>query len=609
MNRKIRYLLAAIFFLPLVPACAHLPKAADAPPVIYVERDTAWSGEVRVEGIVHVRKSATLTILPGTRVIFAPNRFPPADEHEGFSSPGIRVEGRIVAEGTEDAPIVFTSAAGPARPGAWDKILFTFSAGNRFLHCTFEGARYAFHAHFSEISVRRCIFRENEEGVRLGTSRVRIEDSVFTRNEIRGINFRECRNEIRRNLVFGNGDGVFLHSKDSASVLRENAIYANRNFNARLGDLHSDDIDLSGNWWGTSREAEARATVFDGANLPGVGTAKLSPVLARPPVAGATVRGVFVVNQSPMKGAVVRAYASLSEGFFGDGYVAESFTDENGVFRLLLPPGRYFISGRADSSGGMLFAFTGKNPVLVSLGETVEIGLPAVVAPPKAVSRTETASRSSIVARTTFQGKPEGMVAVQAARPDAPDFRGAGEASALTNEGGVARLFLPPGKYLLSARKRTTGAAVGMVEEGGLFGVYPYSPVEVAPGTSVFVEIPLFRKQGLLAGEDAGIRVPEPAAHAEATALLSGKAAQGYIVFFYRPPETIGRPVARSSVVSGSGRFTVHLPGDGEYSAFLRKAIQGVPGGAEEERIGPFSVRLEGGRFLPGILSFGSPAR
>ncbi|OYV66357.1 MAG: hypothetical protein B7Z74_11265, partial [Deltaproteobacteria bacterium 21-66-5] len=209
----------------LLPAgCASTHRIAGipagAPEIIYIETDTTWSGDVRVAGIVHVRKSATLTILPGTRVLFAKRIFPQtADSHEGFVGPGIRVEGRIVAAGTEENPILFTSEGTPA-PASWDKILFTFSEGNRFDRCVFEGARYAFHSHFSGIEVRNCVFRDNEEGVRLGISRVRIEDSVFTRNLVRGINFRECRNVIRRNLVYGNGDGIFLHSKTDGGLRR-----------------------------------------------------------------------------------------------------------------------------------------------------------------------------------------------------------------------------------------------------------------------------------------------------------------------------------------------------------------------------------------------------
>lgn len=619
-------LLAAVA---LAASCAHVPPggrgAGQAGPrgltVTEVARDTTWSGDVRVDGVVHIRKGATLTIRPGTRVAFDPGRFAAADEHEGFTGSGVRVEGRVVAEGTADEPIVFTAAGtspgrppeGPAAPGSWDKIYFSFSAGSRFDNCVFEGARYAFHAHFSEISVRRCIFRDNEEGVRLGLSRVTIADSVFTRNEVRGINFRECRNEIRGNLVYGNGDGIFLNSKDSASVIRGNAIYGNRGFDLRMGDLHADDIDASGNWWGTPREDEARRKVFDGRNLQGVGAVRLSPVLARPPVVGAEIRGVFVSHMTPVEGAQVRAFTSVAEGLWTDADAARATTDADGQFALSVPPGRYFVVGRAESSAGVLFAFPGKNPVAAALGETAEIGLPSVLAPPRAVATA--ADRSSIAVRTTVDGVPAAGVTVQAQRPGAPDFRGPGDASAVTNEAGAGVLFLPPGRYLLAAKKRATGAALGMVDEGGLFGVYPYAPVELPAGTTVTVEIPLFEKRGWLGTDDertgagVGAAIPAGAARVGGTATLAGRPAEGFIVFFYRSPETIGRPEARSSVVTASGAFAVALPGPGDYLAYLRKSVPGVPGGADEERMGPVPVRLEEDGFASPSLSFEAPGR
>ena len=587
--------------------------AAGGPEIVYVEKDTVWSGDVRVGGVVHVRKTATLTLLPGTRVLFAKRTFPPADDsHEGFIAPGIRVEGRIVASGTEEKPVRFTSEGTPA-PGSWDKILFTFSEGNLFEGCVFEGARYAFHSHFSGIEVRRCVFRDNEEGVRLGTSRVRIEDSVFTRNLVRGINFRECRNEIRRNLVYGNGDGIFLHSKTDGSFLRENAIYGNRRFNLRLGDLHTGDIDVSGNWWGTGDEEAVRRTIHDGATTPGVGAARVNPVLARPPVTGAEIRGLFAAHLLPVGGAQVGAYVSIAGGFRAGDAVASTRTDDSGLFRLPVPPGRYFVVGKADSAAGSLFAFPGKNPVSLDFGETVEVGLSGVTVPAASEPRLSPASRPSIAIRATLEGAPVPGATVQASRPDGPDFRGPGEASAVTGAGGSATLYLPPGRYLLSAKKRSTGAPLGMVDEGGLFGVYPFSPVDLPAGRSVAVEIPMFEKRGLLggAGEADGAEARDTeqggSGPLEGRAILGGSPAEGHIVFFYRPPETIGRPSARSSVVSSSGAFTVTLPGAGEYAAFLRRAIGGIPGGAEEERIGPVPVFVEKGRIVPPTLRFSVP--
>ncbi len=607
--------MALLLLAILLPAgCASTHRVpgfpAGAPETLYIETDTAWSGDVHVAGVVHVRKSATLTILPGTRVLFAKRTFPQAaDSHEGFVGPGIRVDGRIVAAGAEETPVLFTSE-GTAAPGSWDKILFTFSEGNRFEHCVFEGARYAFHSHFSGIEVRDCVFRDNEEGVRLGTSRVRIEDSVFTRNLVRGINFRECRNTIRRNLVYGNGDGIFLHSKTEGSVVRENTIYGNRHFNLRLGDLHTGDIDVSGNWWGAGDEEAVRRTVHDGATTPGVGSARVSPVLSAPPVTGAGIRGVFASHLIPVAGAKVRAYVSIARGFWNEDPVASARTDESGLFRLLVPPGRYFVVGKADSPAGSLFAFPGKNPVSVEYGETVDVGLPAVTVPAAPSLRLSAASRSSVTIRATLDGTPVAGATVQASRPDRPDFRGPGEASAVTGAGGSAALYLPPGKYLLSAKKRASGAPLGMVEEGGLFGVYPFSPVDLPAGRSVAVEIPMFEKRGLLGGAadgegPAGSETdPERSPPFAGRAVIGESPAEGHIVFFYRPTETIGRPVARSSVVSESGAFTATLPGPGEYAAFLRKAIRGIPGGAEEERLGPVRVRVEGGRFVSPVLPF-----
>jgi len=224
------------------------------------------------------------------------------------------------------------------------------------------------------------------------------------------------------------------------------------------------------------------------------------------------------------------------------------------------------------------------------------------------------AARTSVVIRATRDGASLPGVTVQASRTDAPDFRGPGEASAVTGGDGVATLYLPPGRYLLSAKKRNTGAGLGMVEEGGMFGVYPHSPVELPVGRSVSVEIPLFEKRGLLGGGvdgvagEAGEQGRPPETRLESSATLRGLPAESHIVFFYRPPDAIGRPLARSSVVSGTGSFAVTLPGDGEYLAFLRKAVSGVPGGAEEERIGPVSLRVEGGRAVPPTLRFDPPS-
>lgn len=102
-----------------------------APPGHLVE-DTTWSGVVELTGDVFVDPGVTLTVAPGTRVVVAadrddlaqsqlgePDEITALDPTGGPSAGGIEyqkshiainVAGRIIALGTEDEPIVFTSS-------------------------------------------------------------------------------------------------------------------------------------------------------------------------------------------------------------------------------------------------------------------------------------------------------------------------------------------------------------------------------------------------------------------------------------------------------------------------------------------------------------------
>jgi len=86
--------------------------------------DTTWRDAVIVENPLTVPRNITLTVLPGTAVLCG----------EGVTT---RVEGRILAEGTEQEPIAFTHL----REGAtWERILLWGAQEARFLNCSFQYA-------------------------------------------------------------------------------------------------------------------------------------------------------------------------------------------------------------------------------------------------------------------------------------------------------------------------------------------------------------------------------------------------------------------------------------------------------------------------------------
>lgn len=122
--------------------------------------DTTWSavnGPYRVTGNLVVPVGVTLTIEPGTSVYFE-------------SGARLSVQGRLVAEGTDNAWVRFTRT--PGTTGTWDGIQFSNSnADNRIRYAVLEYGQPA----------------NNDGMVGLTNSRLTIENSIFDRAERRRI--------------------------------------------------------------------------------------------------------------------------------------------------------------------------------------------------------------------------------------------------------------------------------------------------------------------------------------------------------------------------------------------------------------------------------------
>ena len=71
-----------------------------------IDNETVWSGEVTIDGVVTVKKSGRLVIEPGTRVLFVHRDH----DGDGIGDSELLIEGALVARGTAESPIVFTSA-------------------------------------------------------------------------------------------------------------------------------------------------------------------------------------------------------------------------------------------------------------------------------------------------------------------------------------------------------------------------------------------------------------------------------------------------------------------------------------------------------------------
>jgi len=272
----------SVVLLALLSCCSSL--WATTPAVI--ERDTVWSGTVKISEKVTVKAGVTLTIQPGTRVEIASQR-------------GIWSNGAIVALGKPSRPIVFTRADDA---DLWHQIMLENTTG-RFSHCIFEYSKNGVHVHASEVTITDSLFRYNESGAKLcgegreggekekqgaeerGQGWVAITASRFEKNGF-GLMPWHARGVVQDSVITGNKVGVLVRDQEFKDLaIRHNNIVQNSTYNLRMGDLNTGGgVDARQNWWGST---EPQATIYDERNEPGIGLVSFEP-FAKEPFALAT---------------------------------------------------------------------------------------------------------------------------------------------------------------------------------------------------------------------------------------------------------------------------------------------------------------------------------
>lgn len=156
-----------------------------------IVNDQIWSGTRLINEKVIVERGATLLIQPGSTLTFTP--IPVGAEKGGGR---LIVFGRLIAQGTKDAPIVFTSSAAHPHPGDWEGLRFekaneTFS---RLDFCRIEYAQAGVYGHSSFVQIAESLFSQNQIGFLARSGLVgSISSSIFSRNVI-GLRFEQSDN-------------------------------------------------------------------------------------------------------------------------------------------------------------------------------------------------------------------------------------------------------------------------------------------------------------------------------------------------------------------------------------------------------------------------------
>jgi hypothetical protein len=170
----------------------------------FIGEDTTWEGEVLIDGTVMVAPVARLRIAPGTVVRFG---FRDTDA-DGVGESELFIQGRLLAEGTREAPIVFTALAGSG-PGRWGAInlMGTDAEESHLAWCLVESGFRGLHSHFSRFRVEHSIFRGNYRSIQFQESTAAITDCVLT-GSVSALRFRDSTAALEGLSVFGNTLGI-----------------------------------------------------------------------------------------------------------------------------------------------------------------------------------------------------------------------------------------------------------------------------------------------------------------------------------------------------------------------------------------------------------------
>ncbi len=241
---------AAPAALSLAAALLVLVTGCAVSPPLPTEETVVWQGQVRVTDDVIIPRGTRLMIEPGTVVRFAFRD----DDGDGWGDAVLRVQGTLVARGTAEAPVVFTSDAQPAQPGLWGGVRVDFGEID-LRYTVVEGSSRGLHVHFSRGRISDSVLRRNIDGTRLGQDVITVEHSLFYGHPGKGLNQRLSQNRVELNRFHHNRNGLFLFEGDRGSVFRGNAFRAN-DHPFRLGDFFTGTVQVEASDWGGSPPCE-----------------------------------------------------------------------------------------------------------------------------------------------------------------------------------------------------------------------------------------------------------------------------------------------------------------------------------------------------------------
>ncbi len=127
-------------------------------------------------------------------------------------------------------------------------------------------------------------------------------------------------------------------------------------------------------------------------------------------------------------------------------------TDEQGLYKFQLPSGEYYFTAKGNMDGKEFYAYHGNNPIKV---ETQKLWLAFMANEIKEPAYSE--GTTSLRGVVTYKDRPVKDAYITLYTPETKKFKGLGYRTESINSDGTFNIYLPPGKYIIIAKKKESG--------------------------------------------------------------------------------------------------------------------------------------------------------
>ncbi len=204
------------------------------------------------------------------------------------------------------------------------------------------------------------------------------------------------------------------------------------------------------------------------------------------------LEGVVLSEHGPVNDAVVTAYPDYTSLRNQQNGIHSTPGDKPGQYRISLPEGKYYFVASGSDQGTPLYGYHGLNPLRID----EEFRWVPMILLPKNKPQCESGYQG-IGGRVLYKGEPAVYSSVSVYSLKDEPFRGMGLLTNTVPEDGSFWFDLDPGSYVVMARKRKGGGAIGPIRKGDLLCYYADNPIQVLPAQSCMIDVSCYPRNDI----------------------------------------------------------------------------------------------------------------